>query len=49
VEHLRNASIRTLGPELIFGHIFDEIGFGAIPERLFRDIVVARLDDQLVF
>ena len=43
VEHLRNASIRTLGPELIFGRIFDEIGFGAIPERLFRDIVVARL------
>ena len=43
VDHLRNASIRTLGPELIFGRLFDEIGFGAIPERLFRDIVVARL------
>jgi len=43
VDHLRNASIRTLGPELIFGRLFDEIGFGAIPEQLFRDIVVARL------
>jgi hypothetical protein len=43
VQTLQNASIRTLGPELVFGRLFDEIGFGAIPERLFRDIVVARL------
>ena len=43
VEQLRNASIRTLGPELIFGRLFDEIGFNAIPEPLFRDIVVTRL------
>ena len=43
VEHLCNASIRTLGPELIFGRLFDEIGFNAIPKPLFRDIVVARL------
>lgn len=43
VQQLGNASIRTLGPELIFGRLFDEIGFDAIPEKLFRDIVVARL------
>lgn len=43
VQGLRNAQIRTLGPELIFGRLFDEIGFGVIPERLFRDIVIARL------
>jgi len=43
VQTLANASIRTLGPELIFGRLFDEIGFSAIPEPLFRDIVVARL------
>ena len=43
VDHLRNASIRTLGPELIFGKLFDEIGFNAIAEPLFRDIVIARL------
>ena len=43
VETLANASIRTIGPELIFGRLFDEIGFDAIPEPLFRDIVVARL------
>jgi hypothetical protein len=43
VQTLRNASIRTVGPELIFGWLFDEIGFGVIPEPLFRDIVIARL------
>ncbi len=43
VQTLANASIRTLGPELIFGRLFEEIGFDAIPEPLFRDIVVARL------
>ena len=43
IQALANASIRMLGPEIIFGRLFDEIGFNAIPEPLFRDIVVARL------
>jgi transposase len=43
VQSLRNASIRTVGPELIFGRLFDQIGFNAIPEQLFRDIVITRL------
>jgi transposase len=43
IRTLENASIRTLGPELILGKLFDEIGFNAIAEELFRDIVVARL------
>jgi len=43
IHTLENASIRTLGPELILGTLFDEIGFSAIPEELFRDIVIARL------
>ena len=43
VKTLQNASIRTLGPELIFGRLFDEIGFNVIPEELFRAIVIARL------
>ncbi|MFC1584997.1 IS1634 family transposase [Fibrobacterota bacterium] len=43
VKHLGNASIRTMGPELIFGRLFDDIGFNVIPEQFFRDIVVARL------
>jgi transposase len=40
---LENASIRTVGPELIFGKIYDKIGFGAIQESLFRHLVIARL------
>ena len=43
VKTLQNASIRTLGPELIFGRLFDEIGFNIIPEELFRAIVITRL------
>lgn len=40
---LSNADIRTVGPELIFGKIYDSIGFGALNEPLFKNIVVARL------
>jgi len=40
---LNNASIRTLGPEIIFGKIYDYIGFGSIEESLFRHLVIARL------
>jgi transposase len=40
---LNNASIRTVGPEIIFGKIYDKIGFGAIQEELFRHFVLARL------
>jgi transposase len=40
---LDNASIRTVGPELIFGRIYDKIGFNSIGEELFRHLVIARL------
>jgi len=40
---LKNAQIRTIGPELIFGTLFDHIGFHAVPDELFRHLVVARL------
>lgn len=40
---LSNASIRTVGPEIIFGKIYDSIGFGAIKESMFRHLVIARL------
>ena len=40
---LSNASIRTVGPEIIFGKIYDSIGFDAIKEELFRHLVIARL------
>jgi transposase len=40
---LNNSSIRTVGPEIIFGKIYDYIGFKAIKEDLFRHLVIARL------
>jgi transposase len=40
---LSNTNIRTMGPELIFGRIYDYIGFGVIKEELFRHLVIARL------
>lgn len=42
-EALGNASIRTVGPEIIFGKIYDSIGFNEIREDLFRHLVIARL------
>ncbi len=40
---LENSSIRTVGPEIIFGKIYDSIGFNAIEEDMFRHLVVSRL------
>ena len=40
---LYNSSIRTVGPELVFGRIYDYIGFGRIGEELFRHLVISRL------
>lgn len=43
VESLHNSSIQTVGPELVFGKIFDYIGFNQINEDLFRHLVISRL------
>lgn len=43
IQSLSNAQVRTLGPELIFGALFDRIGFNIISDKLFRHITVARL------
>lgn len=40
---LTNSSIRTVGPELIFGRIFDFIGFNKIDNQMFRHLVISRL------
>ena len=42
-ESLNNSSIRTVGPEIVFGKIYNHIGFNAIEESLFRHLVIARL------
>lgn len=38
-----NGDIRTVGPEIIFGKIYDSIGFNAVEESLFRHLVISRL------
>jgi transposase len=40
---LQNASIKTVGPEIIFGKIYDSIGFNTIEQALFKHLVIARL------
>jgi len=40
---IANSGIRTVGPEIIFGKIYDSIGFNHINEELFRHLVIARL------
>ena len=40
---LSNSSIQTIGPELIFGKIYDHIGFNQIQEDLFRHLVISRI------
>lgn len=46
-EQMGNASIKTARPEIIFGKIYDSIGFNAVNEDLFRHLVIARLDFPL--
>jgi len=43
VANLHNKQIRTVGPELVFGVLFEHIGFGIIKDKLFRHLVIARL------
>jgi transposase len=43
LREIQNGQIRTIGPELVFGKIFDFIGFNTINEPLFRHLVIARL------
>ena len=43
ISNLSNASIRIVGPELIFGKLYDKIGFGSIQQELFRHLVIARI------
>lgn len=43
ISNLQNGQVRTVGPEIIFGKIYDAIGFNEIKEDLFRHLVIARL------
>lgn len=37
------SSIQRIGPELLIGSIFDQIGFDRIEDELFRELVIARV------
>ena len=43
ISSLSNDSIQVIGPELIFGKIYDSIGFNKIDSDLFRHLVITRL------
>jgi hypothetical protein len=43
VSTLGNANVHTIGPELIFGTLFERMGFNQIPDPLFRHLVISRL------
>ncbi len=43
VDTLTGANIRVIGPELILGYLFDNIGFNIFSNDLFRHLVISRL------
>ncbi|MBK8519021.1 MAG: transposase [Saprospiraceae bacterium] len=43
LSELSNAQIRTIGPELVFGKVYNHIGYNKISSDLFRHLVIARL------
>lgn len=40
---LDNDSLRIVGPELVFGRIYDYIGYSKIKEPLLKDMVISRI------
>ena len=40
---LSNSQVRVQGPEIVYGSIYDQIGYSAIEEPMFRHLVVCRL------
>jgi transposase len=43
ISDLSNDNIRVAGPELVFGRIFDHIGFNQIQDELFKDLCISRI------
>lgn len=43
ISELNNDDIRIAGPELVFGRIFDHIGFTQINDQLFKDLCISRI------
>ena len=43
VKGLNNAQIQVAGPELVYGTLFNRIGYNAIKNTMFRNMVICRL------
>lgn len=43
LQRISTFDIRVIGPERVFGALFDRMGFGVIGDKLFRHLVIARL------
>ena len=43
LKQVKTSQVQVEGPEKVFGKIFDDIGFGAIEQDLFRHLVITRL------
>jgi len=43
VEQLGNANVTAIGDKLLFGRLFDELGFDVIDEPLFKALVLSRI------
>lgn len=43
VSGLGNSQVQVIGPEVIYGKLYDEIGYGAVGSKMFRHLVVCRL------
>lgn len=43
ISSLSNSQVRVQGPELVYGSIYDQIGYDSIEDPMFRHLVVCRL------
>lgn len=46
---ITNDGIRVIGPELIFGKIYDRIGYNKIKEPLLRSLAISRITHSFIF
>ena len=40
---LHNSQVQVIGPEAVYGRLYDEIGYNAIRNEMFRHLVICRL------
>jgi len=40
---ITNTQVQVIGPEVIFGRLYDKIGYGRINNEMFRHLVISRL------